>query len=207
MNTRLKKAVAIVSLAACTIASGAREAYSFFVDAPPKVINIFDRNSRHDMLDYFRSGLSTPTGNAIGGKSRVTALSPNLVSTNVSDNTRLDMALIPVKGDTIIAIIETVATPIPDSSIKLYAKDWTPLPSPKFPTSIDFVNKKERKKVADTVPPFDFISAEYLPEKTLFRFTNHTADYYVKPEVPRSLEAADSVITMRYDGKKFVMVR
>ena len=90
------------------------------------------------------------------------------------------MALIPVKGDTIIAIIETVATPIPDSSIKLYAKDWTPLPSPKFPTSIDFVNKKERKKVADTVPPFDFISAEYLPEKTLFRFTNHTAGYYVR---------------------------
>ncbi len=208
MKSRLIKTVfAAIVFAACATVTTAREAYTFFVEAPVNVINIFDRNSRLDMLDYFRSGLSTPTGNVIGGKSRVTALNSNLVSANVSDNTKLDLALLPVKGDTIIAIIETVATPIPDSSIRFYTKDWTPLPSPDFPSSIDFVDKKERRKVADSAPLFDFIAVEYLPEKALFRFTNHTAEYYVKPEMPMIFEVADSVITMRYDGKRFVKAK
>lgn len=205
---RSLRIAAIVILFLCgAICNFARNASTFFVEAPPSVIGIFDRNSRLDMLDYYRSGLATPTSNVLGGKSRVTGERPELVSVNVSDRTRIDLALLKVKGDTIIALIETVMTPVPDSSIRFYRKDWSEIESPASPTTLDFVAKKDRKRLADSTMPVDFITAEYLPERGIFRFTNHSAEYYVPTEIPQILEHADSTITMRFDGKKFIPAR
>lgn len=207
MNYRLRKGAAALLAAGCILGAAAREAATFFVEAPPSVLNIYDKNGRLDMLDYFRSGLSTPTSNILGGKSRVVALEPDLVSTMVSENTRLDLAVLRVKGDTIIALIETVSTPVPDSSIRLYKRNWEALPAPALPTSTDFADKKLRKRLADDVPAIDFITAEYIPGKGVFLFTNHTAYYYFAGEVPELLQQADSTLTMRYDGKRFVPAR
>lgn len=207
MNIRPGKVAAALLLTVSALCAGAREATDFFADAPPSVINIFDRYARLDMIEYYRSGLSTPTNNVVGGKSKVSAIGPRLVTVDISDNTRLDVALVNVKGDTVVAVIETVKTPIPDSFIRFYRTDWSRAASPAMPTSLDFASKKQRAALGADAPLFDFITAEFVPEKNAFVFTNHTAEYFAADERPELLNVADSTLTMRYDGKKFVRAK
>lgn len=208
MNIRLTTAAAMLAIAACHNAAPAREAADFFVGAPPEVAGIFDANTRLDMLDYFRSGLSTPSTNALGRNSRITALSPTSVSVEVSPTTSVQLALVEVKNDTLVAVIETVATPIPDSGIRFYSTDWQKVAEPAMPGMADFVDPAKRKEAAKAeVPPLSFVTAVFDPQTQLFRFTDTSGGYYHASEMPELRSYTVPEIAMKFNGKKFVKAK
>lgn len=199
---------ALVCLLACRGAD-ARTATDFFVQAPDNVIGLIQKNSRLDMIDYFSGGLETPTANAFDGKSRIESADNKRLVVAVSDRSRIEVAVVPLaKGDTAVAVIETVSTPALDSSVALYrARDWKPLPAVS-PSMKDFMPRdaKSRGIGAADMPPFLFISAEYDPSTQTFVFTNNTDSVYRAndPARPKALAIMKKSIRRSFDGRKFI---
>ena len=99
----------------------ARTAADFFAKAPLEAVPVLTPNARLDMLDYFHSGVETATANTLGGKSRIIAEEPMKLRAEISKSSELQVAVLPNKGDTIVAFIETVASPVKDSYVTFTA--------------------------------------------------------------------------------------
>lgn len=181
-----------------------RTAAEAFADAPFDVAGIFDRNTRLDMIDYYNSRLSTPSANTLQGRSYIKSLTPESILIAVSDSTSMQIAMVPLKNDTIIAVIESIKTPYADSSVRFYRSDWSAFPQPEMPQLIDFVQPAKRKQaIKGGIPEWGFIAIEYLPESNKFKLTNNTAAYYIAPEQPEGMALLRDCIYLTFDGKKF----
>ena len=121
----------------------------------------------------------------------------------------MQVAVLPVKGDTIVAFIETVASPVKDSAISFYrASDWQRLPDATLPAMADFIPAKNRDAVAVTeMPSIFFVGIDYDPEQELFLIYNNSFDNLPAGERPDAAKLMDSVQAYRYDGRKLVRVK
>lgn len=198
----------ILALAALLPCS-ARSVADFFVVAPTEAVPLLTDGARADMLAYYRSGLSTSTNNTLNGKSRITALDSLCMTVRLSGASELQVAVLPNRGDTVVALIETVASPVKDSSMRLYrAADWQPLPDVSLPTIDDFIPRSRKKEVATTeLPTIFFIGIEYDPDQGLFLIRNNSFDNYPAGERPAAAKLMDPVQAYRYDGRKLVRVK
>lgn len=200
-----KPAALIVAAVIATGSAGARSAADFFVDAPPQVLPLLERNARLDMLDYYRNELPTPSGNVLGGSSKVLRETEGCIEVQLSRDASLSIGLVPVKGDTLVAVIETVLTPVADSGIRFYRSDWTALPSqPAMPSATDFLPQGSKVPKGTEMPPALYIRADFDPSTGLFNFVNTTAGYYTSTDRPEGLALLRSAVDMVFDGKRFV---
>lgn len=186
-----------------------RTASEFFAQAPAEAVPLLTAHDRLDMLDYYHSGVETATGNTLNGKARLTSESPMKVTAQVTGVSDLQVAVLPAKGDTIVAFIETVASPVKDSAISFYrASDWRRMPDAALPTMADFIPAKNRDAVAVTeMPSLFFVGIDYDPEQELFLIYNNSFDNLPEGERPDAAKLMDSVQAYRYDGRKLVRVK
>lgn len=200
-----KALIATLIAAACATTAHARTAAEVFAEAPASVIPALSQNTRLDMLDYFRSGLPTPSANNLDGRSRITALADDAVDISIGRDSSMQFVLLPGRSDTIAAIVETVLTPVADSSIRYYrTNDWTAVAGPAMPGEYEFVDPRKRKEAAKAdMPPFMFVRAEYKPDTRTFIFTNTTPAYYTDNDRPDGLALMRSVLSMKYTPKRF----
>jgi len=198
----------ILALAALLPCS-ARSVADFFVVAPNEAVPLLNDGARTDMLAYYRSGLSTATGNVLEGKSRITSLDSLSLTAQLSEASELQVAILPNRGDTIIAFIETVASPAKDSSLRLYrAADWQPLPDVALPDIDDFIPRAKKKELATTeLPSIFFIGIDYDPAQGLFLIRNNSFDNYPRGQRPAAADLMDVVQAYRFDGRKLVRVK
>lgn len=200
--------VIVFLMALLPLSMEARTAADFFVDAPLRQMLLLDRNTRLDMLDYFNIGMATTSTNTLNGRSKIVRNEPQLLVVETSASSAMQIALVKVKSDTLIAVIETVKTPVPDSSIRFYKSDWTLAKTqPDMPTYKSFITK-DKKTVAKTAtePDMIFYTIDFDAERGEFVFLNTTTGYYVVADRPDGVDLMSPSIIMRYDGKKFVDV-
>ncbi|MDE5629052.1 MAG: DUF3256 family protein [Muribaculaceae bacterium] len=212
MNRKLTVFAVAATAAAAFMPFGieARTAADFFKQAPQSVIPVLAVNTRLDMLDYYNSGMFTPVANRVNGKSTLSKVDDMHLKVELSENSSLQLAVIPMKKDTVIAVIETVKCPVADSGIRFYrAKDWSEIDVPAHSPSVtEFVAPDKRKQaVAGDLPRFAFSNAEFVPEKNVFVFHNTTADFYHDTDKPAGLELMQDLVAMRFDGRKLVEVK
>lgn len=182
-----------------------------FVNAPAGVFPLVDRNKRLDMIDYYRSGSSTPTTNDLTGQSRVTALANDDIKVIMTAASRYQISLLPLGGDTIVALIKTVNTPAPDSYVEFYTTDWEKIDKRLFdaPGTGDWLSetgKKNRKDAEDSVP-FVLAGYEYDRETGGLVLTNTMAEYYAADEYERVKSWLKPVLSYRWTGKKMKLVK
>ncbi|MDE6378615.1 MAG: DUF3256 family protein, partial [Duncaniella sp.] len=177
-----------------------------FTAAPASVFPLLDRNSRLDMVDYFRSGLSTPTPNRLDGRSAVTAITPASLSLKLSEVSTAQLVLLPERGDTIIALVTTMSVPGRDSSIAFYSSEWEPLPAVRYfkiPSLADWTAKGHRVSEIEQAVPFMLSAIDIDPDSGTLTLSN-TLSAFVAPEVYGQVSAALlPSITYRWDGKRF----
>ncbi|MDE6277912.1 MAG: DUF3256 family protein [Muribaculaceae bacterium] len=182
--TRFLRLMLCVALAGTALAAQARAALDFFTDMPVDAFNLLSRITRQDMIDYYNAGLTTGSDNIFGGKARILRASDNSVDFLVSKHSTATLAVLPAGSDTVIAIIETVKTPTPDSSIAFFrASDWSRIPVA-LPTMRDFLTpegRKARLSAAD-FPDMNFYTVEFNPDTSVFTFRERTAEHYALPE-------------------------
>ncbi|MDE5822425.1 MAG: DUF3256 family protein [Paramuribaculum sp.] len=181
-----------------------------FAEAPQSVFPLLDHNTRLDMIDYFNSGMTTASKNNMDGKSRITALTPNKVEISMTDASSYELALLPTaNGDSVIALITTVATPAPDSQMAIFSKDWSKnITNGIFtkPVLADWLTDEGKDDISEveSIVPFMLVSYSYNPDNQQLEVINNTAKF-MSPElyelVAPSLKKS---MVFRWNGKKFV---
>ncbi len=184
MKTLRLTSVALLA-AAAAFNSAARTAADFFASAPDAVIRLLPQSTRLDMLDYFRFGSKKTSPNHLGGQAAVTAEETATVNYSISDRANGQIAMLTTRKDTILAVVTTVLTPLPDSSIEWFRADWTPAPPPvAMPRYSDWLTDEGRQSTgrATEIVPFMLVKATFDPGATLLTLTNAARDF-VAPEL------------------------
>lgn len=119
--------------------------------------------------------------------SRLNRLSDTGIELKADSGYTLQLHLLPARKDTVIAVIETIDTPIPDSRLTLYSRSWSPLPALwTEPQASDWLTPAGRKDRAAAVESAPFILAEYLFDATagILTLKNRTENQsYLIPEL------------------------
>lgn len=182
-----------------------------FADAPASMFPLLDRNTRLDMIDYFNSGSATASTNAMQGKSRITSLTPDDIKIAMTDASAYQISILPSGNDTIIAVIQTVATPAHDSHINFYSRSWQELKGNYFtpPVMNDWLSESGKKNDGEVAVMVPFMLAEYVydPATVTLSLTNNLKEF-LSPDVYQLV--ADYLlpsITYKWDGKRMNKVK
>lgn len=153
-----KRLILMVALLAAVLAGEARTVRDFFASEPGEVFTTLARTARLDMLDYYDSGTIVSANNNMAGNSQLDTVTDNFLRIHTSAARTVEMRLMRWKSDTIIAVVETVETPVKDSRITFYNKHWYQLKEIKpfkMPTMDDFilptVKKDQRKHIMQQI--------------------------------------------------------
>lgn len=212
MHLRLQILALLLTLG-CALSSRAQlTATEAFTSAPRKVLPLLSENARLDMVDYFNSNFPNTTANNYGGRSRITSLDPQQLTAQLTDASQCQIAILPDGKQGLIAWISTVATPAPDSQMKVYSSDWNrDLTASTFtkPTLADWLTP-EGKKHSDEVEmsvPFLLISYTYNPADRTLTLTNNAKEFLGEDAYEGVSAYIYPQITYRFDGKRFNRVK
>lgn len=159
----------LILLVALVMAAGveARTVRDFFASEQGKLFMLLPRTTRLDLLDYYDSGQKIYAKNNMGEGTHLISVTDNFLEISMTNSKTVQMLLTVNKKDTVIAVIETFATPVKDSHISFYDNKWTPLEGDKYfkmPSMENFVlktvDKKERATLLDNIA-FPLISLTF----------------------------------------------
>lgn len=103
-----------------------RRAADFFTSAPEGVVPLVSQTTRLDLYDYYKFGSDKSMENRLGGECCVISDQPNLIEVQPSKDVVMQIGVIPVANDTLIAVVTTVKTPAEISDLQVFDKDWEP---------------------------------------------------------------------------------
>lgn len=198
-----KHIIAATFLALATTGAWARSATEVFVNAPDTIVPLFTKTQRMDMADYFTYSLPTQVTNRLGGSSRIVEANPAAIMVQVGPASQLQLAVLPLRGDTLVAVIETVLTPQADSGVRFYRlSDWSPVAPENTIGMADFVVGSTSDLPAD-MPAMFFCQIHYDGINSHFVFTNTTRGYYTPGETPAGLDRLAGTVTATFDGRRW----
>lgn len=203
---------ALLLLVVCSPAMMARlTAAGAFTDAPASLFPLLDRNTRLDMIDYYNSGSATASQNAMQGKSRITVLNPDDIKISMTDASSYQISLLPTGNDTIIAVIQTVATPAHDSHVNFYSRTWQELKGNYFtpPVMSDWLTDSGKKNDGEVSAMVPFMLAEYVydPATSTLSLTNNLKEF-LSPDVYQLVaDYLKPSLIYRWDGKQMNKVK
>lgn len=149
---RLYSIIAL-SLALLPLTGVARTIGDFFASEPGNIFPLLTRTHRLDMVDYYNSGQVVAVPNNLTGDSRLLVLDSVYLKVQTSGSREVEMHMRTVGKDTVITVIETVKTPVPDSRLTQWNRHWQQYTSDRLfamPSIDDFiVGKMPRDLRAD----------------------------------------------------------
>jgi len=164
----MKRLLTIIVLSALLAGSGmARTVADLFGSEPGDIFMLLPRVTRLDMVDYYNSGQAVAARNNMGGESQLLALDSVYLKLQASAVKTVEMRMVASKRDTVIIVIETVETPVPDSRITFWDSQWKPLRDNKLikrPTLDDFMTRQmpdDLRADLDMAAPFALIELAF----------------------------------------------
>lgn len=138
------KRVTIAFIAFMTLFCGviqAQDLRTLFIEMPDTLLPLLTNNDRRDMIDFWDARMSTPVVNRLDGKSRITELTNDFLSVELSRSSSMQIKMLKnVAGDTLLCIVNTVGAEAYDSRIHFYNSRWERVDGSKFtmPSIADF---------------------------------------------------------------------
>lgn len=208
----MKRIFLIVIIAMLTaVSSWALTASEAFVSAPSSVFPLLDKSTRLDMIDYFNSGSATPSKNKLAGQSRILSIGGNDLRFEMSNASRYQVVVLPYGSEEIIALIETVATPAPDSNITFFSTDWQKLASscfevPDLKAWLTKEGNKNREQV-EMMVPFMLVGYEYDDGTQQLTLTNNISKF-LSDDIYEQISAyLYDKLVYRWNGKRMEQVK
>ena len=137
--------ILFLSLALLPMTGTARTIADFFASEPGNIFPLLTRTNRLDMVDYHKSGQTVAIANNLTGESRLLELDSTYIKVQTSDAKVVEMLMRTAGKDTVITVIETVMTPVPDSRLTQWNVHWQRFTSDRLfamPAIDDFFVKK-----------------------------------------------------------------
>ncbi len=178
----------LLAAVACTPCVTAQTtAPTIFIKSPLSVVPTIDKNTRLDMVDYFRGGMSTASATSLNGEARVTSMDDRQIEFTTSDNGRMAMAPVKYGKDTVIVVVKTTEIPVADSRVELYSwPGWKLIDSMDCGVIADWVTpgakKENRTEDVENALGFMTASATFDPETATITFVPTVAGLVAKEE-------------------------
>lgn len=114
-----------LSLALLPLTGHSRTIADLFASEPGNIFALLTRTNRLDMVDYYNSGQSVSIQNNLAGDSKLLELDSAYLKLQASAGRVVEMRMMTAgRKDTVIAVIETVMTPVLDSHISFWNPQW-----------------------------------------------------------------------------------
>ncbi len=135
-----------------------------FCSEPGMVLADLSPATRAEMLAYYIGGQVVEKDNDMGEKAAIDTVTDQYMRLHTSVSRSVQMRLLckgQSKGDTVIAVIETVKTPVADSRLSFYDTQWRPIATKRvfkdLPTIGSFIRPGTSKAdAADLMQRIDF---------------------------------------------------
>lgn len=181
-----------------------------FIEMPESLTPYIPLSVRVDMVDFYEAGNSSISNNLFLGESSIDLIEDYSIVINLaSDKSVLCIRkLYTQKNDSIFAIIETVSTPEPDSSIKFFDSKWNPLDYNslfKFPKAEDFIVGKKSKETESVAAKIniELIELRFTPEGNIVaKLSTDFLPDQIREEIDPFINREGILYT--WNGKKFV---
>lgn len=187
----------------------ARTASDFFVNAPDNVVRLLPQSTRLDMVDYYDFGSKRSSENLFGGNAKITSKSDAAITLDIDSGVEMQIAVLPAKNDTLIAVVTTLKLPVEDSSIEFYKSDWSSVKNPPFtlPLPKKWVNSSRRSDfegLSDIIP-FIPVKAVFNDTATTLTLSNQSSKYLSRDD----FEAVAPLLVeeMVFDTDRFTLIK
>ena len=187
----------------------ARTIADFFASEPGTIFPLLTRTCRLDLVDYYNNGQQVSLLNNLAGESSLLELDSAYLKVQTSGSRVVEMRMRTVGKDTVITVIETVMTPVPDSRLTQWNAHWQRYVSDKLfqtPVIDDFiVGKMPRELRADLQDAmiFPLISLCFKGEDHDIIEASHGLEQFLAPsEYKRFASYLKPSLTYRFNGLK-----
>ena len=203
-----------LSLALLPLTGMARTISDFFASEPGNIFPLLTRTNRLDMVDYYNSGKTVAIANNLEGESSLLQLDSAYLKVQTSKNRIVEMRMRTAGKDTVITVIETVMTSVPDSRLTQWNVHWQRFTSDKLfamPGIDDFIIRKMphdlRADLQDAMI-FPLIQLTFKGEgHDIIEATHGLEQFLAKEEYQRYSSYLKPSISYRFNGLKIKPVK
>lgn len=203
-----------LSLALLPLTGMARTISDFFASEPGNIFPLLTRTGRLDMVDYYNSGKTVAIANNLEGESSLLQLDSAYLKVQTSKNRIVEMRMRTAGKDTVITVIETVMTPVPDSRLTQWNVHWQRFTSDKLfamPGIDDFIIRKMphdlRADLQDAMI-FPLIQLTFKGEgHDIIEAAHGLEQFLAKEEYQRYSSYLKPSISYRFNGLKIKPVK
>ena len=204
----------LLSVALLPLASTARTIADLFAIEPGNIFPLLTRTMRLDMVDYYNSGQQVALQNNLTGESELVELDSTYLKVKTSGSRVVEMQMRKVGKDTVITVIETVMTPVPDSRLTQWNSHWQRFTSDRLfslPSIDDFIVKKmpgELRADLQDAMIFPLIQLSFKGENHDIIEASHGLEQFLAPsEYKRFADYLKPSISYCYNGLKIKRVK
>jgi len=201
-------------MALLPLGSEARTIADLFASEPGNIFPLLTRTQRLDMVDYFNSGRVVEFENNLLGRSSLVELDSAYLKVLTSIAHQVEMRMRTVGKDTVITVIETVLTPVPDSRLTQWNVHWQRYVSDrlfKIPGIDDFIVKKMSRDLRADLQDamiFPLVQLTFQGENHDTIEATHGLDRFLTPSEYKRFEPyLKPSISYRFDGLKIKPVK
>lgn len=116
---------------------------------PDSVLPLLTQVNRVDCIDFREADMQARVTNRMGGTTELTALTDVFALWQYTEATVYEMRLLPVNDSTsVLCVVHTVLTPMPDSEIFFYSESWAPIPSGNFVSLVSADDEWARRELS-----------------------------------------------------------
>ena len=185
-----------------------------FALEPGTIFPLLTRTNRLDMVDYYNSGQMVAINNNLTGESRLLELDSAYLKVQTSGSRVVEMLMRKAGKDTVITVIETILTPVPDSRLTQWNVHWQRFTSDKLftmPGIDDFIIGKmspELRADLQNAMIFPLVQLTFKGENRSTIEASHGLDRFLVPEEYKRFAAhLKPSISYRFDGLKIKPVK
>lgn len=204
----------VLSMALLPSTGLARTVADLFATEPGNIFPLLTRTNRLDMVDYYNSGQMVAVPNNLAGETRLLELDSAYLKVQTSNSRVVEMCMRKVGKDTVITVIETVMTPVPDSYLSQWNVHWQRYTSDKLfkmPTIDDFIVKKmpsELRADLQDVMIFPLVQLTFTGEnRDTIEATHGLEQFLVPSEYKRFATYLIPTLRYRFNGLKIKPVK
>lgn len=130
----MKKVVLLLFLLLFCVNSflSAQSMRTLFVQMPDSIMPFLTKNNREDCVDFIDANMLARVTNRLDTKSELLQFTSDYLYLKTSEAGSMQMKMLPVDGDTILCVINTVCAEACDSRIAFYTRNWQPLDGSRY---------------------------------------------------------------------------
>lgn len=200
----MQKPLLTILLAAC-IAAGANAKFTAadaFKNAPLQVVPLIDFTKRAEMIQLYEANMADKAAdNIMDGPTELLSLTDMALTLRHATDSELTVALLPMaKGDTAIMLLENLPTPAVDANVRVYTRDWKPLPGAYTEPTVADWSVKQTAEI-----PFMLAKGDWDSVSRTITLTPTINRWLGEDSTKVSIGKIRPSIQMKWDGKKFTI--